>query len=76
MRCNLIVEALEITIRHYSLIEDEGLISLVGSRSGLSFLYEDDEEEPGRHVLVIKGNSFGALLEFLSFTELIVKIIL
>lgn len=75
MKCNLFVEINEITIRHYSLIEDEGLISLVGCRSGLSFLYEDDEEEPGRQVLVIKGDSIAALFEFLSFTELAVKII-
>lgn len=74
MNCNLIVEINEITVRNYSLIEEEGLISHIGSRPGISFEYEKDEETAGR-VLVIKGESLDALLEFLSFTELKVKII-
>jgi len=75
MRSNLIVELNEITIRDYTLIEDEGLVSLVSSRPELSLEYEEDEEKSNRHVIVIKGKSLDALLTFLSFIELPVKII-
>lgn len=75
MKCNLIVEINEITIRDYTLIEDEGLISIVGSRPDLSFSYEDDEEKPDKHILVIKGNSLQALFSFLSFAEIAVNVI-
>lgn len=75
MRCNLILKTNEVTVRDYTLIEDEGLISLVSSRIGLSFKYEDDEDKVGGHMIVIKGNTLDALFEFLSFTELVVRII-
>ena len=75
MRCNLIVELNEVTIRDYSLIEDSGILAHIDFMSGISFEYEDDEEQPGKHVIVIKGKSLEAILRWLAFVELQVKII-
>lgn len=75
MKCNLIIETNEITIRDYSLIEDEGLISIIGSRPALSFSYEDDEEQPGKHVLIVKAAAIKSLFEFVAFIEVAVNII-
>lgn len=75
MNCNLVVESKEITIRGYTLVEDEGLIALIGSRPELTFEYEGDQESPGRHMLVVKGDRLESLLNFLSFSEILVKII-
>lgn len=75
MKCNLIPQTNEITIRQYTLIEDEGITSLVSSRPMLSMKYEDDEENPGRHMIVIAGSSLQALMGFLSFVELPWKLI-
>jgi len=75
MKANLIVEINEITIRHYSIIEEEGLLTHVKLHPELSFEYEEDEEEPDKHVLIVKGKSLDDLLTFLSSTELLVKII-
>lgn len=76
MKCNLIVEINEITIRDFTLIEDEGIICLLASQyPNLSFEYEDDEEKPGKYILVIKGATLEALFKFLSFSEIPVKVI-
>lgn len=75
MKSNLIMELNEITVRDYSLIEDEGLISLVAGHPGLSLSYEDDEEKPNRHVIVIKGPTLDSLFKFLHATDLPVCII-
>ena len=80
MKCKLIVQINEVIIRDYSLIEDEGLNSLVsGSKGmgnpGLTLTYEDEEETPGRYVIVIKALNLTSLLEFLDFAEIQVKIL-
>lgn len=77
MKANLIVSILEVTIREYSLIEDEGLGNLMGSDStpNVSLAYEDDEEKPSKHVIVITGKTLEDLFRFLDFTEIPVKII-
>lgn len=72
MKANLIVEINEITVRDCSLIEDEGLISLLSLRPELSFSYEDENDS---NILVIKGPTLISILQFLSFIELPVKII-
>jgi hypothetical protein len=75
MKCNLIIEINELTVRDYTIIEDQGLIDIASESKGISFSYEEDEECPGKHVLVIKGNDLKAILKFLSFVEIHVKII-
>lgn len=75
MLANLILQLNEVTIRDYSLIEDEGLQTLVSAREHLSITYEDDEESPGRHIIVIKAPDLKSLLSFLDFTGLPVKIL-
>lgn len=75
MRCNLIVETNEIAVRDYSIAEDEGLIVLVSRWPYLSFSYEDDEENRGKHIFIIKGRRLESVLDFLSFSEIPVKII-
>lgn len=75
MLANLILQLNEVTIRDYSLIEDEGLQALVSSREGLSITYEDDEERPGQHIIVIKAPDLKRLFSFLDFIGLPVKII-
>jgi hypothetical protein len=76
MRCNLIVQINEVTIRDYTLIEDEGIGNLVaGLYPELKMSYEDDEETPGRHMIVITGPDLKSILKFLDFSEIPVKII-
>lgn len=75
MRCNLIVEINELTVRDYTLVEDEGLSGLVPGSPGVSRSYEDDEESPGKNMMVIKGIDLNAILKFLSFAEIPVRII-
>lgn len=75
MRCNLIIEINEITVRDYTIVEEEGLIDLTGNRPDISFEYEDDEEKPGKHILVIKGKTLKALFSYADFAEIPVKII-
>lgn len=75
MKCNLIVELNELTVRDYTIVEDEGIIGLLGNRPEISFSYEDDEEIDGKHVLVLKAAKLKDMLRFLSFSEIRVKII-
>jgi len=75
MRCNLIVELNEVTIRDYTLIEDSGIVAHIDFLPGISFQYEDDKEKPGTRIIVVKGESLKAILHWLSFVELQVKII-
>lgn len=77
MRCNLIAAINEVTIRDYTLIEDAGLRDHCGVDflPGISFEYEEDEEEPGKHMIVVRGQTLEALFKWLSFVELQVKII-
>lgn len=70
----------EVAIRDYTLLEDEGLNSLVaGSEQlgnpGLSLKYEEDEENPGRHMIIIAALDLPSILKFLDFAELPVKIL-
>lgn len=76
MKCNLIVSINEVTVRDYTLIEDEGLQALASSRAGVSLTYEEDEEKANKHVIVIKAITFDLLLQFLSFIELPVNVIM
>lgn len=75
MTCNLIVSTNEVTIRGYTLIEDSGILAHIDFLPGISFKYEDDEERPGKQMIVIKGGNLEALLKWLAFVELPVKII-
>lgn len=77
MKANLIISICEVVIRDYSLIEDTGIISHVGTdiTPNTTFEYEDDEENPGKHMIVIKGKSLEDVLKFLDFTEILVKIV-
>ena len=67
MKCNLIVEINELTVRDYTIVEEEGILSLLAAEwfADLSFSYEG-EDEP-EWVLVIKAQDLGSLLRFLSF---------
>lgn len=75
MKCNLIVGLNEVTIRDYTLIEDEGLQTLVSTRGNIRLTYEDDEERPNYYVITISAPDQSTLFSFLSFIELPVKII-
>jgi hypothetical protein len=77
MKANLIVSINELTIKDYSLLEDEGLGNLMGSdvTPNVSMAYEDDRESPGKHMIVIKGKSLEDLFKFLDFTDIVVKIV-
>jgi hypothetical protein len=76
MKANLKVATNEVVISDYTLIEDEGLLQLVSSRTVFTYAYEDNEERPGQHVFVIRGQRLMDLLEFLSFIELPVQVIM
>lgn len=77
MKCNLIVSTNEVTIRDYTLIEDSGILAHININfsPGISFGYEDDEERPGKQMIVIKGGNLEALLKWLAFVELRVKVV-
>lgn len=75
MKCNLIVQINEVTIKDYTLIEDEGIIHLVERYPALKMTYEDDEEVPGRYVIVLAAPDLESLFEFLDFAEIPVKIL-
>lgn len=78
MRCNLIVDTNEVTIRDYTLIEDAGIGNHIGADflPVVSFKYEDDEESLGKQMIVVKAQVLSELLKWLSFVELPVKIIM
>lgn len=76
MKCHLIVKLLEITVRGYSHVEEEGILSLLKVYPKLSPTYEADEEDRPWLVLVIKAKNVEELLEFLHFTDIPVQIIL
>lgn len=80
MKANLITQLNQVTIRDYSLLEDEGICSLVAGSMGLGnsriiMIYEDDEENPGRHMIVIAAPDHEAILKFLDFAEIPVRIL-
>ena len=80
MKCNLITQINEVTIRNYSLIEDEGLNALVAGSAGmgnpgLTLFYEDDEENLGQHMIVITAPDMDGILKFLDFAEVPVRIL-
>lgn len=80
MKANLIVSINEVTIRGYSLIEDEGINNLVaGSASmgypGITMTYEDDEENPGKHMIVIAAPDQTSIFKFLDLAEIAVNIL-
>lgn len=79
MRANLIVSINEITIRDYTIIEDEGLGELAAAThlgwSGITLTYERDEESPKKNMILITGPDLPTLFKFLDFIELPVKII-
>lgn len=75
MKCNLILQINEVTIRNYTIIEDEGIGNLVTHYPELKMSYEDDEEMPGMHVIVISAPDPKPLLKFLDFSELSVRIL-
>lgn len=72
MKANLIIEINELALRGLTLIEEEGIMNVLSQRKTLSFSYEEEEE--GK-LLIIKSFALNPLLEFLSFTEIVVKII-
>jgi hypothetical protein len=76
MKANLKVATNEVVISDYTLIEDEGLLQLVSSRTVFTYAYQDNEERPGKHLFVIRGQRLMDLLEFLSFIELPVQVII
>ena len=77
MKANLIVSNNELTIQDYSLLEDEGIGNLMGTdvTPNVSRTYEDDQENPGKHMIVIKGKTLEDLFKFLDFTDILVKIV-
>jgi hypothetical protein len=75
MKCNLIIELNELTVRDYSIIEEEGILASMNNYAQLSFSYEEDEESASKYVLIIKGPVLTPLLSFISFIELPVIII-
>ncbi len=74
MKANLIIELNQITVRGYSLIEEEGLIALLSAHKSLTFTYEDNEEGKGQ-VFVIDAPSLHFIFNFLHASELPVTII-
>jgi len=79
MNANLLLELNEITIRNYSYVEEKGIIQILISTfpPKLTFEFEEDEdgENNGQQVLVLKGNSLQALLSFLANSKIPVTII-
>lgn len=80
MKANLITQLNQVTIRDYSLLEDEGICSLVAGSTGMGnpgiiMTYEDDEENPGKHIIIVTAPSLGGILEFLDQTDIPVKIL-
>ena len=80
MKANLITQLNQVTIRDYSLLEDEGICSIVtGSadmgNSGITMTYEDDEENPGKHMIIVTAPDLTGILTFLDQAEIGVKIL-
>jgi hypothetical protein len=77
MKANLIVKTCEVTIRDYSLLEDEGIGNIVNGNQewGLSHTYEEDPESSTGHAIVIRGQSLERILDFLDFSEIRVMVI-
>lgn len=76
MKCNLIIQINEVTIRNYTIIEDEGIGNLVSLYPELKMSYEDDEEMAGKYVIIISAPEAKPLLKFLDFAELPVRILM
>lgn len=72
MKANLIIEINEITLRDYSLIEEEGILSVLHAYPDIRFVYEEDDDD---RVFVLKASVLAPLLKFLSFTAIPVTII-
>jgi len=75
IECNLIIKLCEVTIRGYSIIEDEGIIHLVAGHPKLKMTYEEDEKKPGSHMILISAPDQESLFKFLAFAEMPVHII-
>ena len=72
MKANLITEIKEVTFRALSIIEEEGIMSLLNAHPDITFKYE---EEPDGRVLVLQSPYLIPLFKFLSFSEIPVTII-
>jgi hypothetical protein len=70
MKANLLIQINEITVRDYTLIEDEGIGASLSNYPNLSSVYEDDGERPGKHMIVIRGKTLEDLFKYLDFVEL------
>jgi len=80
MKANLIVQTNEVTIRDYTLIEDEGFGNLVSgseaiSIAGIKMEYEDDEDNPGKNMIVITAPDLPSIFKFLDFAGIPVHIL-
>ena len=75
MKCNLIVDTNELTVRDYTIIEDEGIGNLLALYPHISMTYEDDEKSPGGNMIVITAPDLKSIFKFLDFAEIQVKII-
>ena len=80
MKANLITHINEVTMRDYTIIEEEGLNTLVrGSAAmgnpGLTLSYKDDEENPGKHMIVIAAPDLAGIFKFMDQAEIAVYIL-
>ncbi|HET6255884.1 MAG TPA: hypothetical protein VFE32_17535 [Puia sp.] len=80
MKANYVTQTNEVTIRDYSLLEDEGVGNLVEAAEGMGWIgvtseYEDDELSPGKHMIVITAVDQLSLFRFLEHAEIPVYII-
>ena len=75
MRCNLIIQINEVTIRDYTVIEDEGIGGLLTNYPEITLRYEDDDKTPGRTMMVLAAPDLSCLFQFLDFSEIPVRIL-
>jgi len=75
MKAKLIVQNSEVVIRGYSLIEEEGIRAVLSNYPKLSSEYEEDEENQGRHMLVVRAQEIQDLFKFFEFIEIPLHII-
>lgn len=81
MKCNLIVQTNELTVRDYTIVEDEGMGNLLAGAAGMGnpglvLSYEGDEENPGKNMIIIAAQDLPSILKFLDFAELPVRILM
>lgn len=75
MKCTLVIPSNELTIRDYTIIEDEGIGAVLASYPEIKRAYKNDEEFVGNKMMVITSLDLQPILKFLSRTELPVRII-